>query len=109
MAITATRTNRIQPVGTGLFPLAELEARLRRELGKAATEGAVLQGDWEPSLDSLRMVAILPKLEDLFDFALRPEKIVRKGGYHSPDEALNDMRDSLRHLWQEHHAEREEA
>ncbi len=86
------------------FPLTEVEARLRRELNKASAEGNVLRGSWEPLLDSLRMVAVLPKLEDLFDFDLRPEKIVRKGGYTGVEEGVGDMVNQLQHLWQEHHA-----
>jgi hypothetical protein len=89
------------------FPSSEVEARLRRELGKVAAESDVLRGSWEPSLDSLRIVAVLPKLEDLFDFDLRPEKIVRKGGYYSVDEGVESVRNCLHRLWQEHHAKRE--
>jgi hypothetical protein len=89
------------------FPLAEVEARLQRELEKAAAESAVLRGNWEPPLDSLRMVSVLLKLEDLFDFALRPEKIVRKGGYTSVEGGVDDMRIGLYRLWQEHRTTKE--
>jgi acyl carrier protein len=89
------------------FPSSEVEARLRRELGKAAAESDVLRGSWEPSLDSLRIVSILVKLEDLFDFDLRPEKIVRKGGYHSVEEGVDDLRNRLHRLWQERQVKRE--
>jgi acyl carrier protein len=102
-----TTTQQVQSTAHKQFPLADVEARLRKELGKAAAESDVLRGSWEPSLDSLRMVSVLVKLEDLFDFDLRPERVVRKGGYHSVDEGVTDMRTQLHHLWQEHHAKRE--
>lgn len=88
--------------GSKTFPTAELEVRLRRELEKATAEGDVLRGSWEPSLDSLRIVSIILKLEDLFDFDLRPEEIVRKGGYASVEEAVDDMQSGLQRLWQKH-------
>jgi transcriptional regulator with XRE-family HTH domain len=78
-----TRTQQIRSTGFKPFPLAEIEARLRRESEKVTAEGDVLRGSWEPPLDSLRMVSVLLKLVDLFDFDLRPEKVVRKGGYTS--------------------------
>jgi acyl carrier protein len=101
------RTQQQQSVASKPFPLAEVEARLRRELGKAASESDVLRGSWEPSLDSLRMVSVLVKLEDLLDFDLRPEKVVRKGGYHSVEEGVDDMRNRLQILWKEHHSKGE--
>ena len=103
----ATRTHQMLLPGTKPFPLTEVRARLQRELEKATAEGDILRGSWEPSLDSLRMVAVLPKLEDLFDFGLRPEKIVRKGGYTGVEEGVDDMLNRLQSLWQEHHATRE--
>jgi hypothetical protein len=102
-----TTTQQRQNVGSKSFPSSEVEARLRREFGKVAAESDVLRGSWEPSLDSLRIVAVLPKLADLFDFDLRPERIVRKGGYHSVDEGVESVRDCLQRLWQEHCAKRE--
>jgi hypothetical protein len=103
----ATTAQQLRPPDTRRFPLSEVRTRLRQELEKATAEGDVLRGSWEPSLDSLRMVAVLPKLEDLFDFDLRPEKIVRKGGYTGVEEGVDDMLSRLRSLWQEHYATRE--
>lgn len=97
----ATTTQK-QSIAAKAFPIAELEVRLRRELEKATAEGDVLRGSWEPSLDSLRIVSIILKIENLFDFDLRPEEIVRKGGYVSVEEALGDMQNCLQRLWQKH-------
>ena len=88
------------PASSLAFPSAEVEARLRCELEKAAAEGQVLRPDWEPSLDSLRMVSALATLEGLFDFDLRPERIVRRGGYTSVEEGVEDMLEGLRSEWQ---------
>src|SRR6185436_19921208 len=105
----ATTTQQVRSAASKPFRIAEVETRLRGELEKASAEGDVLRGGWEPSLDSLRIVSILVKLEDLFDFDLRPEKIVRKGGYASVEEGLDDMRNRLQRLWQEHHQAKEES
>lgn len=88
---------------TKAFPAAQVESRLRQELGKAAAESAILRGDWEPVLDSLRMVSAVISLEDICDFDLPPEKLVRKGGYSSVEEGVADMRDRLRDCWNEHY------
>lgn len=92
-----------------VFPLLEVESRLRRELEKARDESRVLKGEWEPALDSLRMVSVCLTLEDIFDFELAPERLVRKGGYISVDEALQDMTSRARQLWSEHHAKERAA
>lgn len=91
------------------FPAREVELRLRRELEKARTESRVLKGEWEPELDSLRMVSVGLTLEELFEFQLAPEKLVRKGGYASVDEALQDMTTRARQLWNEHYAKEKAA
>lgn len=87
-----------------VFPVREVEARLREELEKARAESRVLKGEWEPELDSLRVVSVALTLEGLFNFELEAEKLVRKGGYASVDEALQDMTNRARHVWDSHHA-----
>ena len=84
---------------TAVFPTAETEMRLKAELQRAAAESVVLRGGWEPNLDSLRMVSVLLTLEDLFDFELPPEKLVRKGGYATVEEGVADMAARLYELW----------
>ena len=46
------------------------------------------------------MVSALATLEGLFDFDLRPERIVRRGGYTSVEEGVEDMLEGLRSEWQ---------
>ena len=85
------------------FPLEELQELLRKELEEAADESVVLHGGWEPVLDSLRMVTVVSTLEDMFEFPLPPAKVVKKGGYKSVDEGVEDMTKNLRRLWDKHH------
>ena len=83
----------------GTFPLAEVQARLRKELEEAEAESVVLHPGWQPVLDSLRMVTAIATIKDLFDFKLPPEKVVKKGGYRSVDEGVSDMTNRVREVW----------
>lgn len=87
------------PVRTGTFPLADVEARLRRELEEAEAESVILHPGWQPVLDSLRMVTAIAAIEDLFDFKLPPEKVVKRGGYTSVNEGVRDMTNRVREVW----------
>jgi hypothetical protein len=73
------------------FPKTEIEHRLRAELDQVAQDAEVTRPDWEPLLDSQRVVSTVVVLEDLFTFKLPPDRVVKKGGYTSVDEALRDM------------------
>jgi hypothetical protein len=74
------------------FPAAELKCRLRVELQKIADDASVLRPEWEPLLDSKRVVGTVLVIEDLFPSCkIPPDKVVRKGGYNSVDEAIDDM------------------
>ena len=85
------------------FPTEEVRDLLRKELEEAEEESATVHEGWEPVLDSLRMVTVVTTLEGLFDFPLPPEKVIRKGGYTSVDQGVDDMADNLRRLWEKHH------
>lgn len=89
----------LAPSAKGAFPLAEVQERLRRELGEAVAESVILHPGWQPVLDSLRMVTAIATVEDLFDFKLPPEKVVKKGGYKSVDEGVSDMTNRIREVW----------
>ncbi|WP_420636606.1 hypothetical protein [Candidatus Palauibacter sp.] len=74
------------------FPAEEIERHLRIELEKIAADAAVMRPEWEPLLDSQRVVGTVLVLEDLLPACkIPPDKVVRKGGYNSVDEAINDM------------------
>jgi hypothetical protein len=45
------------------------------------------------------MVTAIATVEDLFDFELPPEKVVKKGGYKSVDEGVSDMTNRIREVW----------
>jgi acyl carrier protein len=85
------------------FPLDKVREVLRKELEEAAEESATVHEAWEPLLDSLRVVTVVATLEDLFDFPLPPEKVVRKGGYTSVEQGVDDVAGNLRRLWDNHH------
>lgn len=74
------------------FPMEEVRRRLAVELQEVAAEGAVVRPEWEPLLDSKRVVGTVLAIEDLFPLCqIPPDKVVRKGGYQSVDEAIQDM------------------
>lgn len=83
----------------GSFPLEEVKRRLREELEEARAESVILHPAWQPVLDSLRMAIAIATIENLFNFNLPPEKVVRKGGYGSVDEGVEDMTDRVRDIW----------
>jgi hypothetical protein len=82
-----------------VFPAAEVKRRLQVELQKIADQGSVLRPEWEPLLDSKRVVGTVLVLEGLFPFKIPPDKVVRKGGYNSVDEAIDDMLERIRKIW----------
>ena len=81
------------------FPVSEVKRRLRTELRKIVEDNAILRPEWEPVLDSKRVVGTLVMIEALFPGCkIPPDKIVQKGGYRTIDEAINDMIPRLRRL-----------
>lgn len=89
----------LAPSAKGAFPLAEVQSRFRRELEEAEAESRILHPGCQPVLDSLRMVTAIATIEELFDFKLPPEKVVKKGGYRTVDEGVSDMTNRVREVW----------
>lgn len=83
------------------FPSAEVRRRLTDAIQAAAADEAILQGSWDPRLDSLSMVSVVITLEELFNFPLPPERLVRRGGYANVEEGIGDMSRRLEGLWNE--------
>lgn len=81
------------------FPEQAIRDRLGPELQAIADEAEHLRPDWEPLLDSKRVVSTVILIEELFDFPLPPDKVIRKGGYNSVEESADDIVDRLRGLW----------
>ena len=63
-----------------VYPFVDVQNLLLIGVGEALEEIVDLRGEWEPLIDSLRVVSVLVSLEDLFDFPLPPEKLVRAAG-----------------------------
>ncbi|HEY7424056.1 MAG TPA: hypothetical protein VH682_07455 [Gemmataceae bacterium] len=91
------------PPSKSTFSFERVREFLRKELEEAEEESSILHEGWEPVLDSLRMVTVVTALEGMFNFALPPEKVIRKGGYTSVDQGVDDMTDNLRRLWEKHY------
>jgi hypothetical protein len=74
------------------FSRDEVENRLRPALQKVADDSGLLRPAWEPLLDSQRVIRTVLVIEDLFPTCkISPDRVVRKGGYFSVDEAIDDM------------------
>jgi hypothetical protein len=88
-------------VATPVFPVAEVKRRLQDELQKIADQGSILRPEWEPLLDSKRVVGAVLVLDGLFPFNIPPDKVVQKGGYDTVDEAIDDMLVRIKRIWDE--------
>lgn len=97
----ATETLAKAEVAAPVFPVAEVKRRLQVELQKIADQGSILRPEWEPLLDSKRVVGTVLVLEGLFPFKIPPDKVVRKGGYDTVDEAIDDMLVRIKRIWDE--------
>jgi hypothetical protein len=98
----ATQTLTVTPTAAPVFPAAKVERRLRVELEKIANQASKLRPEWVPLLDSKRVVGTVLVIEDLFpSIKIPPDKVVRKGGYNSVDEAIDDMLGRIKRIWAE--------
>src|SRR6266545_628549 len=61
-----TQTLTMAPTPARAFPVAEVKRRLRIELQRVAADASVLRPEWEPLLDSQRVVGTVLAIEDLF-------------------------------------------
>lgn len=97
----ATETLVKAEVAAPVFPVTEVKRRLQVELQKIADQASILRPEWEPLLDSKRVVGTVLVLEGLFPFKIPPDKVVRKGGYDTVDEAIDDMLVRIKRIWDE--------
>ena len=92
------------------FPRADIEACLRDELSRIAKEDAALTGRILPTeasalshtsmqLDSLRVVSILCRLDELLGFEVK-DRVVQHGGYASIDGALRHLLPGIQKEWE---------
>lgn len=92
-----------KPAVAKAFPHEEAKRRLEQNLREAADEAAVFRAEWEPLLDSIRMVAAVQELEDLFPgMKLPPDRMVKRGGYWTVQEGVTDILGRCRNYWNHH-------
>lgn len=97
----SSQTLNMTPTAAPAFPAAEVKRLLREEFQKIADDGSKLRPEWEPLLDSKRIVGTVLVIEHLFPFKIAPDKIVRKGGHNGVDEALDYTLGQLERIWTE--------
>lgn len=89
---------------TTAFPAAQVERCLRVAIARLGEDTAAIREPWEPTFDSLAIVNVLLVVEPVLpDLKIAPEKVVRKGGYETVDEAARDITDGLRRDWERAH------
>lgn len=92
------------PSASTKFPSATVKSRLDTQLKKIASVNSILRPAWEPLLDSLSVVEIVSVLDDLVPFKIAPDKLVKKGGYASVEQASSDVHDRLEKMWNDEHS-----
>lgn len=97
--------------GTG-FPKAAVEAKLRQILINAAEADAAFNGTSFPTdtpgkcaaaarLDSLDVVSLLCDVEPIIGLELK-DSLVRAGGYHSVNHAMDHLMPRIEKAWEKH-------
>ena len=88
---------------TTAFPTAQVKRCLREAIARLGEDTAAIREPWEPTFDSLAVVNVVLIVEPLLpDLKIAPEKVVRKGGYETVDEATKDITDRLQREWERH-------
>lgn len=84
------------------FPAMQVERLLRQSLEEVADDTVLLRPDrpeWDPLLDSQRVVGVVIQLERLLNLKIPPDKVVQKGGYQSVDQAVRDIVSKVQEHW----------
>jgi acyl carrier protein len=83
------------------FPANEVETRLRVAITRLGEDTSAMREPWEPQFDSLAVVNVVLVVESVLpDLKISPEKVVRKGGYATVEDAVNDITNRLRLQWE---------
>jgi len=86
---------------TSVFPKAQVKERLRIAVEKLGRDNAAMREPWEPVFDSLSVVGVVLVVESILpSLKIPPEKVVRKGGYSSINETVNDIADRVERIWE---------
>src|SRR3954467_9309610 len=85
---------------TTTFPAKAVEDRLRKALTHLEADTSAIRDEWDPAFDSLAVVNILCFIDEVVPGVdIAPERIVRKGGYASLDEALQHIVAGVERAW----------
>ena len=83
------------------FPTVSVQDRLREVIARLGEDTSAMREPWEPMFDSLAVVSVILVVEsELPGLPIAPEKVVRKGGYRTVDEAVDDITNRLRRQWE---------
>jgi hypothetical protein len=86
---------------SSVFPKAEIDRRLRTAITRLGVETSGMREPWEPAFDSMAVVGVVLVVEAVLpELKIAPEKVVRKGGYGSVDDAVRDITDRLQGQWE---------
>jgi acyl carrier protein len=95
MAVSTLNT-----VQTVIFPTAAVEACLSKEINRIVKQLTRVRGS-EIGIDSLAVVEILCKLDDILPFEVN-ESVVRPGGYSSVEDAVTDVSRRIEKQWRKY-------
>ena len=83
------------------FPTTVVSDALREAITRLGEITSAIREPWEPTFDSLAVVEVLVVIESVLpNLKIAPEKVVRKGGYMTVEEATNDITLRLQHEWE---------
>jgi hypothetical protein len=86
------------------FPAAAVEQVLREAITGLGEDTAAIREPWEPTFDSLALVSVIHVVEPVLPgLKIAPEKVIRRGGYNSVDEAVQHITAGMRRMWERNH------
>jgi len=93
-------THSIPEVLPATFPKEEVKAKLRREFTRLDQDLTAMRDPWLPILDSMAIVGVMSAVESVVPgLEIAPEKVVRKGGYSTVEEAVDDVANRIQRRW----------
>ncbi len=85
---------------TTTFPAKAVADRLRNALIQLEADTTAIRDEWDPQFDSLAVVNIVCCIDEVIPgVPIAPEKIVRKGGYMSLDDAVRHILRGVEQAW----------
>jgi hypothetical protein len=100
------KTETLAPKTTS-FPKTAVENSLRKALKQLEDDTSAMREPWEPTFDSLAVVNVILVLESVLPgLKIAPEKVVRKGGYETSEQALQDIVSRIERQWNQRRTEK---